>query len=334
MSRSTRRIVLASRPKGKPELSDFETETTTLDDPGSGQVLVETRFCSVDPYMRGILRGGKSYIDSVKVGGPIPGGSVGVVLDSNHPDFNVDDPVLGGWGWAEAAVVEGDSLTPVDTDIAPMSAWLGVMGMPGMTAYFGLLEVGRPRPGDRVFITGAAGAVGSTVGQIARLAGCRVSGCAGTDEKVRVITDELGFDDAFNYKTADDPLRAIRQVCPDGVDLFFDNTGGPFSDAVFPQLNERARVVVCGQIDQYNATDTPTGPRLLWHLIVKRVRAEGLLVFDYQDRYDEARRRIGQWIKQGKLTWRETVVEGLEKTPEAFIGLFDGDNIGKQVVKV
>jgi hypothetical protein len=206
--------------------------------------------------------------------------------------------------------------------------------MPGLTAYFGMLEIGQPKAGESVFVSGAAGAVGSLAGQIARIKGCRVAGSAGSPEKVEYVRRELGFAAAFSYKGEPDLTARLREACPGGIDVYFDNVGGPLTDAVFTLINEGARIVVCGQIEQYNATRPPRGPRLLWHLIIKRVRAEGFLVFQFQDRFAEARAQIAQWLKEGKVNYRETITEGLENTPKAFIGLFHGQNIGKQLVRV
>ena len=206
--------------------------------------------------------------------------------------------------------------------------------MPGMTAYFGLLEIGKPKPGETVFVSGAAGAVGSLVGQIAKIKGCRVVGSAGSQQKVDYLTGELGFDAAFNYKDVKDYAAKLQEVCPNGIDVYFDNVGGPLTDAVFTQINVGARIVVCGQIDQYNATRPPRGPRLFWHLIVKQARAEGFLVFQFASRFREGQQQVAQWIKEGKVKYQETIVDGLEYAPAAFIGLFHGENVGKQLVRV
>lgn len=334
MADTCRHVVLDSRPKGEPELSDFRVEETDIPEPGPKEFRVRVVYLSVDPYMRGLIGGGSGYTEGVEPGQTMPGGAVGVVEASNRDGFAEGDIVQGPFGWREYAVSDGEEVRQVDPDMAPISTALGVLGMPGMTAYFGLLDVGRPRPGDSVFVSGAAGAVGSLVGQIARIAGCRVAGSGGTDEKVRWLTEELGFDVAFNYKEVNNYRRKVRLICPDGVDVYFDNVGGPLTDAVFQNLNVGARVAVCGQISQYNATRVPEGPRKLWHLIMNRARAEGFLVFEYENRYEEARRRIARWIDEGRVKYRETFVDGLDKAPEAFIGLFHGDNIGKMVVRV
>lgn len=336
MSQTNRRVVLAAYPEGMPTEEHFRIEDSDVPEPGDGEVRVRTRYTSVDPYLRGLLRPGPgAYMDTVDVGQVVPGGSVGVVDASRHADYREGDTVVGLWGWQDYGILPGDQLHRFDPSLGPLSLALGILGMPGMTAYFGVLDVGALRPEcDAVFVSGAAGAVGSAVGQIARIKGCRVAGSAGSEAKIRFLREECGFDAAFNYKEADDLGAALDAVCPQGIDLYFDNVGGPITDAVFPRLARGGRVAVCGQISQYNATEPPVGPRLLWHLIVKRARAEGFLVFDFQDRYAEAQQQMATWIQEGKLRYRETVKEGLEQTPAAFIGLFTGENIGKMVVKV
>jgi NADPH-dependent curcumin reductase CurA len=327
-------ILLKARPEGLPKESDFAVHQADLPEPGEGQVLVQTEYVSVDPYMRGRISGRKSYIDPIPLDGVVEGGAVGRVVESRHPGLEPGDPVLGMWGWQTAAVVGGRQIEKIDLDLGPPSAYLGVLGMPGMTAYFGLLDIGQPKPGETVFISGAAGAVGALAGQIAKIKGCRVAGSAGGDDKVAYLLEECGYDAAFNYRDAGDYHKAVKAACPDGIDVYFDNVGGPLSDAVIMQMNERGRISICGQIDQYNATDIPQGPRLLFQFIVKRLRAEGFLVFDYLKRHAQARQEIAGWIREGKITYRETVIEGIENTPKAFIGLFTGANTGKQLVKV
>ena len=329
-----RQIVLASRPEGLPRESDFrllECETPPV---GEGQLLIRTDYLSVDPYMRGRISGVKSYAEPVAVGAVMVGGTAGTVIESRHPDYQPGNVVVGYWGWQEYAVSDGNGVELWDSSIAPLSASLGVLGMPGMTAYFGLLEIGRPHPGETVFVSGAAGAVGSMVGQIANIKGARVAGSAGSAEKIAYLLDDLELDAAFNYKNVSDYGEALEDVCPNGIDVYFDNVGGPLTDAVFPRLNVHARVVVCGQIDQYNAEETPQGPRLLWHLIVKRATVRGFLVFDFAKQYGEARQQIAAWLADGRIQYRETIVDGLENAPRAFIGLFHGNNLGKQLVQV
>lgn len=329
-----RQITLVQRPLGMPRESDFAMRESPLPEVGEGQFLVRTQYVSVDPYMRGHISGRKSYIEPVPLGAVMPGGAVGVVAQSRHPEYQVGEVVLGGWGWQDYGLCDGRGVSNVDVTLGPVSTALGVLGMPGMTAYFGMLDVGAVKKGASVFVSGAAGAVGSVAGQLARIEGCRVAGSAGSDAKVRYLLDEARFDAAFNYRTVPSLDKALREACPTGIDVYFDNVGGPMTDAVFPLLNDHARVVVCGQIDQYNSTEAPTGPRLLWHLIVKRARAEGFLVFDYASRYGEARQAMARWLREGRLVYHETITEGLENTPKAFIGLFSGENLGKQLVKV
>ena len=328
-----RRIVLAERPVGMPKPSDFRLEEAPAAEPGPGECLVRAAYMSVDPYMRGRISGRKSYAASVQIGQTIVGGAVGKVIASNAPSVAVGDYVTGNLGWQEYAIASGAELRRVDPAMAPLSAYLGVLGMPGLTAYHGLLKVAGVSPGETVCVSGAAGAVGSAVGQIARLNGCRAVGIAGGPEKCAWISGELEFDAAIDYK-AQDVSNALRVAAPDGVDAYFDNVGGPVTDAVFPHLNVNSRVAICGQISQYNAVDAPVGPRLLWHFIVKRIRAQGFLVFDFTDHHDEALAEMAGWVTQGKLKYRETIAEGIENAPAAFIGMLGGANIGKQVVKL
>jgi NADPH-dependent curcumin reductase CurA len=333
MVETNRTWTLAERPDGRPDADCFELEEREISDPGPREVLVRTLYMSVDPYMRGRMRDAESYAEPWDVGEPMQAGVVGEVVASNHGDWEAGDVVNGNLLWAEYAVVDGDDLVAVDPDLAPISTALGVLGMPGRTAYFGLLDVGEPTPGDTVVVSGAAGAVGSVVGQIAKEGGCRVVGVAGAEEKIDWLTGELGFDAGVNYKQ-EGVGNALREACPEGVDVYYDNVGGPVTDAIFRELNVRSRVVVCGQISLYNATEMPTGPRKLMQLIQTRARVEGVLVRDYADRYAEATERLARWVNDGTIQYRETVTEGLENAPDAFLGLFEGVNVGKQVVKV
>ena len=330
---NNRRIVLAARPVGVPKPSDFRLEEVPVFSPAAGECLVKVHFMSVDPYMRGRISGRKSYAAPVEIGQTMVGASVGEVIESNSDRIAVGNYVTGGLGWQECATAPADELRVVDAGAAPLSAYLGVLGMPGLTAYYGLLKVAGLQSGETVCVSGAAGAVGSAVGQIARLHGCRAVGIAGGAEKCSLVTEEFGFDAAVDYK-GEGFFHALRAASPDGIDVYFDNVGGPVTDAVFQLLNVRSRVAICGQISQYNAIDAPVGPRLLWHFITKRIRAEGFLVFDFREHDDESLAQMAEWVRNGKLKYRETVAEGIENAPAAFIGMLGGANIGKQVVKL
>jgi NADPH-dependent curcumin reductase CurA len=331
---TNRKFTLASRPVGMPKESDFKLVETPVLDPGPGEVLVEALYLSVDPYMRGRLRDAKSYAAPVEIGGVMVGGVAGEVVASNNPRFAAGDIVQGDLGWQEYTVTNGKGVRKVDPSLGPISTSLGVLGMPGLTAYFGLLDIGQPKPGETVVVSGAAGAVGSLVGQIAKIKGCRAVGIAGSDDKVRWLVSELGFDGAFNYKTAKNYVEKLKELCPKGIDVYFDNVGGPVTDAVIPLLNVRARLAICGQISQYNQESPEPGPRWLWALIVKQARAEGFLVFQFADKYEQGLAEMAGWIKAGKLKYREDIVEGFERLPRAFIGMLQGDNTGKRLVKV
>jgi len=334
MRDSNREWVFAERPDGEPDMDSFELRETDVPSPKHGELLVRVQYLSVDPYMRGRMRDAESYAEPWDVGDAMAGAVVGEVVESESDAYDAGDLVTGNGTWADYSVLDASEVAPVDPSIADPAAYLGVLGMPGRTAYFGLLEVGEPKPGDTVVVSGAAGAVGSAVGQIAKFNGCRVVGFAGSDEKVEWLTDDLGFDAAINYKEVDDYRAALDDAAPGGVDVYFDNVGGPITDAVFTKLNLDARVAVCGQIAHYNDEGVPTGPRKLPQLIAARAKVEGLLVGDYATRFGEASEQLGEWVATGELAHRETVVDGLENAPDAFLGLFSGDNIGKQVVAV
>ncbi len=326
---------LINRPTGEPTDDDFDLVETDVPDPGPNEVLVRTVYMSVDPYMRGRMRAGDSYADSWPLDEPMRSLVVGEVVESKHAAFDEGDLVRGNLYWAEYAAVDGHELEPVDTRGAPVSTALHVLGMPGMTAYVGTVEVGHVKPGDTVVVSGAAGAVGSVAGQIARIAGCRVVGIAGSDEKTAWITDDLGFDAAINYRAVDDLTAAVADRCPDGVDLYYENVGGPVSDAVFEQLNDFSRVAVCGKISLYNAPpddDRMYGPR--WLHQRTRTRVEGFIVSDYDHLEEQVLDRVADWVTDDRIRYRETVTDGIEHAPEAFLGLFEGGNVGKQLVAV
>ncbi|WP_409338710.1 NADP-dependent oxidoreductase [Halalkalicoccus ordinarius] len=328
-----RQWVLASRPKGKPTEEEFELEEGEVPEPGPDEVLVRTVYLSVDPYMRGRMRDAESYAEPWEAGDVMRAGVVGEVVESNHPEFEAGDVAFGNLYWAEYATAKGSQLTHVDPELAPISTALGVLGMPGRTAYFGTLDVAEPEPGDTMVVSGAAGAVGSVVGQLGKLSGARVVGIAGSEEKIEWLTDELGFDAGIDYRDESVP-EGLDEACPDGVDVYYDNVGGEITDAVFDRLNVRGRVAICGQISLYNAQQRPTGPRKLGRLIETRARVEGLLVGDFEGRYDEANERLARWVNEGTIEYEETITEGFENAPSAFIGLFEGENVGKQLVEV
>ncbi len=334
MAETNRQITLARRPTGYPEPEDFRLVETPVPAPAEGEVLVRTVYLSVDPYQRGLISDREPYADPLPVGGVMVGGVVGKVVESRHPDYSEGEFVNAYIGWQEYGVANASDLRKADPAVAPLSAHLGVIGMPGLTAYFGLLEVGKPAPGETVLVSTAAGAVGSVVGQVAKIKGCRVVGSAGSDAKVRHLADDLGFDAAFNYRTVSDYRAKLREVCPEGIDVYFDNVGGPLTDAVFYEMNDRARIAVCGQISQYNLDQPAQGPRLLSMLIGKGARVEGFLIGQFNDRLDDGVRDLSKWLSEGRLKYRENVVDGLENAPAAFRGLFEGENIGKQLVKV
>jgi len=334
MPEVNRQITLAARPVGIPKPSDFRLVESPVPVPKAGEILVRVLYLSVDPYMRGRMNDVKSYASPVQIGEVMTGGAVGKVVASENPQFHTGDLVDGFFGWQQYAISDGKGVRKIDPSLAPVSTALGVLGMPGLTAYFGLLDIGKPRPGETVVVSGAAGAVGSLVGQIARIEGCRVVGIAGTDQKVAWLREELGFDAAFNYKTNPDYRSKLRELCPKGIDVYFDNVGGSITDAVFSLINTGARIVVCGQIAQYNAEKPEIGPRLLAHLIVKQARAEGFLVFQFASRYAEGLKEMAEWLGAGKLKYREQFVDGIENAPRAFIGMFHGENTGKQLVRV
>jgi len=335
MSFVNKQIVLAARPVGFPKDSDFKLVEAPVSIPGDGQFLVRLTYVSVDPYMRGRMNDVKSYAPPVAIGGLMGGGAVGEVIESKNERFAEGDIVEGMFGWQEYALSDGQGVRKIDPELAPISTALGILGMPGLTAYFGLLEIGRPQPRETVVVSGAAGAVGSIVGQIAKIKGCRAVGIAGADDKVAYLTDELGFDSAFNYKSVDDYYSKLKEFCPNGIDVYFDNVGGAITDAVFRLINTRARISICGQISQYNLEKPEMGPRLiLQSLLVKQARAEGFLVFQFLDRYPEGLKQMAQWLKEGKLKYAEDIEHGIENTPRAFMSMLKGRNTGKQLVKV
>lgn len=337
MLESARRFVLASRPVGEPRLSDLRLEEFALPEPSSGEVALRTLYLSLDPYMRGRMSDAPSYAAPVPVGGVMEGGAVGEVTASRHPGFAPGDIALGRIGWQTHAVCDGAALRKVDPGLAPITTALGVLGMPGMTAYAGLLEVGRPKAGETLVVAAASGAVGSAVGQIAKIKGLRAVGVAGGPDKCRYVRDELGFDDCLDHR-APDLAGRLRAACPDGVDIYFENVAGEVLAAVLPLLNTFARVPVCGTIAHYNDTAPPTGPDHLpavWRMILtKRLTVRGLLVTDFASLHGDFLRDMAAWVKEGRVKYREDIVDGFENAPRALIGLLRGENFGKLLVRV
>lgn len=337
---ANRRWLLKSYPEGMPSLENWTMDVQSVPDPGPGQILVKAKWLSVDPYMRGRISPGTNYTKGVGLGEVMQGGGVGEVIASNHPAWKIGD-IAGSmsFGWQEWSLLTPDVFGPagvnrVDPKLAPIESSLSWLGMPGITAYFGLLEVGRPKPGETVVVSAASGAVGQLVGQIAKLAGCRAVAIAGDDEKLNWCR-QIGFDAAINYKKAADLTAALKEACPQGVDVFFDNTAGPIHDATMKNLSIGARVVICGRVSLAGQFGKPDiGERFMGNLIVTRASIHGFLVFDWWHRRDEALRRLAAWQKEGKLRCKEDVLEGIERMPEAFLRLLHGKNFGKQIVKI
>ncbi len=333
MTSTQTQVLLAARPEGLPKESDFDVVSGPIPTTPKGEVLVRTLLLSLDPAMRGWMDDRRSYLPPVQLGEVMRGLAVGEVVQSDDPAFRPGQRVSALTGWQEYASLPSRELTPVP-DGVPLPLALGPLGMTGMTAYFGLLDVGQPKPGETVLVSGAAGAVGSLVGQIAKIKGCRVVGVAGADDKCRWLTDELGFDAAVNYKTATDLGNDLKEACPDGVDVYFDNVGGPLLDIALGLINQRARVAICGAISIYNAVEPPPGPANYLSLLINRARMQGFIVFDYASRYGEAVGDISRWLEEGKIKARYDIVEGLKNAPRALLRLFDGSNRGKLIVRV
>ena len=336
-STSNRRIVLASRPDGRPTMDNFRLEETPVPSVEDGQILLKTLYLSLDPYMRGRMNAGDSYAAPYDVGAVMGGGTVCQVEESRNARFSAGDLVLSYSGWQEYDVSDGRGITKLDPRMARPSYALGILGMPGLTAWYGLLEIGQPKPGETVVLAASTGAVGSVVGQIAKLKGCRVVGIAGAPEKLDYAIEELGYDACVSHR---DPGMASKLAaeCPDGIDVYFENVGGSSWEAVMPLLNTHARVPVCGLIAHYNETGLPPGPdrmvQLQMMILTRRIRMEGFIISDHFDRFDDLYTDMGPWLEQGLVKYREDVVVGLENAPEAFLGLFSGSNFGKLIVQV
>lgn len=337
MTIETRRIVLASRPEGRPDPRNFRLETANFPEPGDGEVLIRILYLSLDPYMRGRMSAAKSYAQPVEIGAVMEGGTVGRVEQSRHPDFAEGDIVLSFSGWQSFAIAKGATLRKLDPALAPVSTALGVLGMPGFTAYAGLLTIGQPKPGETVVVAAASGAVGSVVGQIARIKGARAVGIAGGPEKCAFVRDELGFDAVIDHR-APDFAEQLASACPKGIDVYFENVGGHVWDAVFPLLNTFARVPVCGLIAQYNATAPAPGPDRLpvtmREVLSRSLMIRGFIQREFADQQPAFVQAMAGWIGSGQVRYREDIVDGLDAAPEAFIGLLEGRNFGKLVVRV
>lgn len=329
-----RQVRLKARPQGIPQAEHFEIVEESVPEPGEGQVLVRNIYLSVDPAMRGWIVDKVGYSAPVAIGEVMRSFASGRVEASRHPDFAIGDLVTGMFGWQDYSVVDGKAIQRKisETDL-PLSTSLGVLGLNGITAYFGLLEIGQPKSGETLVVSTAAGAVGSCVGQIGKALGCRTIGIAGGVEKKRLCLDEFGFDAAVDYKS-EDVDAALSKACPDGVDVYFDNTAGPISDAVLKQLRLGARVAICGTASISNWDPIPQGPRVERHLLVKRARMQGFVVFDFAQRYDEARTKLAEWVRDGTIKYREEILDGIEHAPGAIAGLYRGENLGKRLIRI
>ncbi len=334
---TNRQILLAARPEGAPRESDFRLVETPAPEPGDGELLTRTIYLSLDPYMRGRMNAAKSYTKPVDIGEVMTGGAVSEVISSRHADFAEGDLVFGYTGWQNHALSDGKGLRKLDPALAPVSTALGILGMPGMTAYTGLLNIGQPRDEETLVVAAASGPVGSAVGQIAKIMGCRVVGVAGSAEKCAFVRDELGFDACLNHREPDFAGN-LAEACPDGVDIYYENVGGAVFEAVLPLFNFFARVPVCGLVAHYNATELPPGPNkiplLMRSVLTNRLHIQGFIVWDYADQEEEFQEAMTTWIGEGRIKYREDFVDGLENAPGALIGLLRGENFGKLIVRV
>lgn len=334
MSAISKTILLEKRPIGKPQLSDFKFVTNEVENIVDGELLLKTTYVSVDPYLRGRMNDTKSYTPPFELHKPITSGIVAEVIESKNSTFKKGDFVTGMLEWKEFQKSNGEGLLKADNLKAPLSTYLGVLGMTGLTAYLGLTEIGKPKKGETIVVSGAAGAVGSVVGQIAKLLGCKVIGIAGTDEKVTMLKSTLGFDEAINYNTTKNMAAAIKEAAPNGVDIYFDNVGGPISDAVLLNINQFARIIICGAISVYNNTELPKSLSVQPFLVKNSALMQGFIVFNYAEKYPEAIEHLSKWLAEGKLKYMETIIEGFDEIPQTFLDLFDGKNSGKMLVKI
>ena len=332
MVKMNRQVLLASRPKGSVSEENFRIVDAAMPKPGPGEVLVKNEWLSLDPYMRGRMNEAKSYTAPVAIGEVMVGQTVGEVIESLDSALKPGDKVLSSLGWQLYGASKGKALRKIDVTRAPATYYLGLLGMPGTTAWFGLTEIGKPKKGETLVVSAASGAVGSVVGQLARIMGCRVVGIAGGRAKCDYVAGELGFDACIDYKN-DDVSARLRELCPKGVDVYFENVGGALLDALFAVMNLYSRIVICGLLAEYNATE-PYGYKRLRSILVNRIRMQGMIVFDWHDRYDEAIEALAGYLAAGKLKYRESIVEGLDNAPRGLIGLLKGENFGKQLVRL
>jgi NADPH-dependent curcumin reductase CurA len=330
----SRQVLLAARPAGAPRASDFRLVDVDVPDPGPGEILVRNIYMSVDPYMRGRMNEKQTYAQAWQIGQPADGRAVGEVMKSQNEHFPVGAVVVSNLGWREHYVSTGEGVLPIDRGLAPLSAFLGVLGVPGFTGWYGLKEIGRPKAGETLVVSGAAGATGSLVVQMGKILGCRVVATAGTDDKCAWLTRDLGADAAINYRKAGDLAVAVREACPKGVDVYYENVGGAILDAVLAVINPFARIALCGMISQYNMETPPPGPSNLRNMVGNRVLMQGFIISDHLQRYPEFLAEVGGWLRAGRIKYQETVVSGLDRAVTAFLGLFSGDNTGKMVVKL
>ncbi len=335
MSKSTKKIILKSRPSGEVSPDNFELIEDKLSEPDSDQLLIKTHYLSVDPYMRNRMNNVESYVPPFDLESAITGDGIGEVIESKSEKFHAGDLVVGTLLWQEFAVIDEKKVEkiPLEETISP-TAYLSVLGLTGLTAYFGLLDIGEPKTGETVVISAAAGAVGSIAGQIAKIKECKTIGIAGGEEKCHYLIKNLQFDEAIDYKNTVNIRKPLRNLCPERIDVYFDNVGGDLSDAVFYMLDNHARIVLCGQIALYNLNRLSMGPRMYPQFLIRRVKMQGFIVYDYAAHFAEARSQLRQWVLEKKIKYDENILEGFEKLPEAFLGLFKGENIGKQLVKI